>query len=180
MSTAADLYDLAAGLLFYPGAGYREQAERCRRELAAALPEAGDALAAFAEGVRGLPPEEVEELFTRTFDLNPTCSPEVGWHLFGENYSRGEFLVQMRQELRRHGLPESTELPDHLAHVLPVLGRLPPAEAGPFAERCVLPALDKMLAGLAGKENLYEKLLDAVRRLVAARHAPAAPEVKHG
>jgi nitrate reductase delta subunit len=125
-------------------------------------------------------PEEVEEMFTRTFDINPACGPEVGWHLFGENYSRGEFLVRMRQELRRHGLPESTELPDHLAHVLAVLARLTPDEADPFAERFVLPALDKMIAGLSGKDNPYEKLLEAVRRLTTVRHAPAAPEVSHG
>jgi nitrate reductase delta subunit len=154
--------------------------ESCRQEVAAALPGGGDCLAAFADAVRGLAPGEVEELFTRTFDLNPMCSPEVGWHLFGENYSRGEFLVKMRQELRRLGLPESTELPDHLGHVLPVLGRLGPAEAGPFAERCVVPALDKMLAGLAGKDNPYEKLLEAVRRLATCRHSPAAAEVNHG
>lgn len=180
MQSLADIYDLAASLFFYPGKDYREQVERCRRGFAVARPEAEDLLADFAESIGKLAPEEVEELFTCTFELNPMCALEVGWHLFGENYSRGEFLVWMRQELRRHGLPESTELPDHLGHVLPLLGRLESSKSCILAERYVLPALDKMLAGLAGKDNLYEKLLASVRRLAASQPAPAALEVNHG
>ena len=32
---------------------------------------------------------QIEETFTRTFDVNPACALEVGWHLFGEEYARG-------------------------------------------------------------------------------------------
>ncbi len=46
---------------------------------------------------------EVEEAFTRTFDVNPACALEVGWHLFGEEYTAAMFLVRMREELRKHG-----------------------------------------------------------------------------
>lgn len=177
MQPLADVYDSAAGLLFYPGGDYPARIERCRREFAAAPPQAGAALAAFADAVGKLDSEEIEELFTRTFELNPLCAPEVGWHLFGENYSRGEFLVGMRKALRRHDLPESTELPDHLGHVLSVLGRLTADEAGSFAARYVLPALDKMLAEIAGKDNPFENLLQAVRRLTADRCTLVAPKV---
>lgn len=180
MQRLTNIYDLAAGLLFYPGTDYGAQIERCRQEFAAVLPQAEDFLTAFADAVGKLTPEEVEELFTRTFELNPLCALEVGWHLFGENYSRGEFLVQMRQALRQHDLAESTELPDHLGHVLSVLGRLKQAESSFFAEHYVLPALDKMLAGLAGKDNPYENLLAAVRRLASCRPTPVALEVNHG
>lgn len=180
MQTIVDRCDMAAGLLLYPGAGYSEQVRRCQAGLTAALGEDADFLAEFAAAIHALTPEEMEELFTRTFDLNPTCALEVGWHLYGENYSRGDFLVKMRQALRHHGLPESAELPDHLAHVLSVLGRLPPAEYAPFAESHVVPAIDKMLAGLADQDNPYEKLLRAVRRLVV-HHLVAIPvEADHG
>lgn len=180
METLVDRCDRAAGLLLYPGAGYHEQVRRCQAELAGAVPEGADFLVAFAEAIHALTPEDLEELFTRTFDLNPTCALEVGWHLFGENYSRGDFLVKMRQAMRHHGLPESAELPDHLAHVLAVLGRLPPGEYAPFAESHVLPAIDKMLAGLADQGNPYEKLLRAVRCLVAHRLVALPAEVDHG
>lgn len=180
MQTLIDRCDRAAGLLLYPGTAYHEQVRRCQAELATALGADSDFLAEFAEAIHPLTPEELEELFTRTFDLNPTCALEVGWHLYGENYSRGDFLVKMRQALRRHGLPESAELPDHLSHVLSVLGRLPPAEYAPFAESHVVPAIDKMLAGLAGQGNPYEKLLRAIRRLVAHHLATLPLEVGHG
>jgi nitrate reductase delta subunit len=177
MQPLVDLHDLAAGLFFYPDAEYGARVERCRREFTAALPQTGEFLVAFADSLEKLAPEQVEELFTRTFELNPLCALEVGWHLFGENYSRGEFLVQMRQQLRRHNLPESTELPDHLGHVLPILARLPDEESGPFAAQYVLPALDKMLVQMAGKENPFEQLLQAVRRLAADRRTPVTPRV---
>jgi len=180
MQIPAAIYDLAARLFFYPGAGYRELVEQCRQRFAAVIPEAVVHLSAFADALGTLTTEEIEELFTRTFDLNPLCALEIGWHLFGENYSRGEFLVQMRHELRRHELSESTELPDHLSHVLPVLGRLASAEAGQFSARYVVPALDKMLAGLSGQGNPYESLLAGVRQLAASCPAPVAAEVNHG
>lgn len=180
MRTLIDRCDMTAGLLLYPSASYHEQVRRCRADLAAALGDDADFLADFAEAIHALSPEELEELFTRTFDLNPTCALEVGWHLFGENYSRGDFLVKMRKALRQHGLPESTELPDHLSHVLSILGRLPPAEYASFAESHVVPAIDKMLAGLAGQSNPYEKLLRAIRRLVVHHLATIPVEAAHG
>jgi len=178
MATLRDTYDLAARLLNYPDKGYHDRVELWRIALGKTCPEAGAVLDTFQRGIHGLVTEELEELYTRTFDLNPACALEVGWHLFGENYSRGEFLVKMRGEMRRLGLRESTELPDHLAHVLAVLARLDPDQAEKFAGRFVLPALEKILAGLAGKDNPFVNLLEAIRLMVAGHHAPLQ-EVNH-
>ena len=178
METLRDTHDLAATLLGYPDRDYHDNVNRWRHALDRTCPEAGAALDTFQCGIHSLFTEELEELYTRTFDLNPACALEVGWHLFGENYSRGEFLVKMRGEMRRLGLNESTELPDHLAHVLAVLARLDPDQAEKFAGRFVLPALEKILAGLAGKDNPFANLLEAIRLMVAGHHAPLQ-EVNH-
>src|SRR3972149_5384978 len=85
--------------------------------------------------------EELEESFTRTFDLNPVCCLEVGWQLYGEDYNRGSFMVEMRQRIRSHGITETLELPDHLSNLLPLLGRMEPQEAGPLCASFVLSAL---------------------------------------
>ena len=122
----------------------------------------------FAGHMQRLAPEEREELFTRTFDLDPICSLEVGWHLFGENYSRGEFLVEMRQALGRYGIEETTELPDHLTQALRVVCRMPPRQADRFTMTRLLPALEKMLAGLHGKDSPYALLLEATRSLLTS------------
>jgi nitrate reductase delta subunit len=172
-----DMHDLLATLLTYPRDDYLQVLAQCR---AACPAEASRHLAAFAERIGGLFAAELEESYTRTFDLNPQCALEVGWHLFGDTYDRGEFLVLMRQQLRRHGLEESAELPDHLTHVLPLLSRMAPDEAAALASRYVLPALEKMLAGLGGRGNPFEALLRAARCLVARAAAPCHPdEVGH-
>jgi nitrate reductase delta subunit len=173
MDDPRELCDTLAGLLAYPRPGYLGRLAACRRALAGLIPEAGDRLGRLAEHLHGKTDEEVEELYTHTFDLNPVSSLEVGWHLFGENYARGEFLVLMREELRGHGLAESTELPDHLTHVLPALARMDQKQADRFVVRYLLPALEKMLAGLAKQENPYQDLLEAVRDVLLTPHAVA-------
>jgi nitrate reductase delta subunit len=163
MDEVCALYDALAALLAYPEADYRRRVGACRQALGVGPAEARQLLDRFAERIAPLSAEELEELYTRTFDLNPVCSLEVGWHLFGENYSRGEFLVTMRQELRRSALPESTELPDHLTHVLAAVARMEPGQADRFTVTYLLPALEKMLKGLAGKDSPYENVLEAIR-----------------
>jgi len=149
--------DQLAPLFQYPGDGYCAQAARCAETLGA--PE----LHEFARLVAPLRTEELQELFIQTFDLNPNCAPDIGWHIFGEQYERGEFLVKLRGEMRRHGLPESAELPDHLTHVLPLVARMEEGEAAEFVASLLLPALDKMIAALEGKNNIFEHLLKGLR-----------------
>ncbi len=164
-----------ADLLTYPSdqfdARLREAVESVRR----ALPAAAEPLAAFAAATIHLSCAEREELYTRTFDINPECSLEIGWQLFGEEYHRGALLVRLRSELRRCGIAESTELPDHLTHVLALLDRLPPAEARSFAHCCVIPAVDKMLLALAERGNPYGDLLLAAGLFLKHRFVDPAP-----
>lgn len=171
MTLEPNMYDALAAVLSYPGEDYRDLVERCITNTNRPIvpKEARDLLFIFAEQVRQLSTEQVQELFTQTFDLNPLCSLELGWHLFGENYDRGIMLVRMRQELRRHGIPETTELPDHLTCALRLLARMDDAAAEDFAGAIVLPALAKMLAAVKDKRALYENVLAAVRHIVHSR-----------
>ncbi len=166
-----DRFEALGRLFGYPVAGYVEKVEVCRRAWAD-HPEVAGPLAAFAEGIRSRPSETLEEAYTATFDLAPACALEIGWHLFGECYERGEFLVKVRQALARHGVAESVELPDHLSQVLALFPRLPAEEAGAFATACLLPALEKMTANLSGKGNLFEPLLHAVARALGGEMPP--------
>ena len=176
MSSALD--GLAA-LLAYPEEGYLQQAEMAREILADEYPGAACHLTEFTHAVRSLEIEELQELFTRTFDLNPICAMEVGWQLYGDEYKRGEFLVKMQQILNQHDLPSSTELPDHLTRILPLLQRVSPGEAEPLAREYIVPALGKMLAGLVGKLNPFEKVLKAVSEVLDNQIARRFEEVKH-
>jgi len=166
----AELYDLLAAVVNYPGEDYARRVARCVEALAGLHPQSAVALGRFRDHIAPLSVEELQERYTRTFDMDPNCALDIGWHLFGENYDRGTFLVRMRQELRRHALAETQELPDHLTHVLAVLGRMAPDKADEFAAACVLPALEKIRAGLAGKDNPYKDVLDALAGLLGSRH----------
>ncbi|MBI3409004.1 MAG: nitrate reductase molybdenum cofactor assembly chaperone [Planctomycetes bacterium] len=177
MNAASILYDGLAGLLAYPDDQYVARLKRCHRSLCEKAPDAGEFVTRFAQRVGTMTTEELQEAYTRIFDLDPVCSLEVGWHLFGENYSRGEFLAEMRGQLRRLEVPESTELPDHMTHVLRALGRMAPKEADRFATKFVLPALDKMQQGLQGRECPWEDVLEAIRALILSPQGASLEEV---
>jgi nitrate reductase molybdenum cofactor assembly chaperone NarJ/NarW len=159
MSTLS-IYDGLAAILMYPEADY---ADRVRDAVLAAPPEIAWMLQQFAEQIDGRDTLQLQELFTVTFDLNPVCSLELGWHLFGENYDRGLLLVKLRQLLAGHGVSEHGELPDHLASVLRLLARMDESSRRDFAIAIVLPAIGKMLDAFRDKQNPYQKVLEATK-----------------
>lgn len=174
MTTDATVYDQLAALLKYPGAELRGCLAGSRDSTAKDQPEAAAALDSFDARTRDLCEGELQELYTRTFDTNPATALEVGWHLFGEQYERGAFLVRMRSEMRRFDLKEDTELPDHLSHALAVLGRMESEEAGAFATTQVLPALARMREGVDSLKSPYEDILNAIWLVLTAHFGPAA------
>ncbi len=179
MSGKRTLLDALAVLYTYPGGGpveygpgggqagdFAERVANCRALADERSPGRGDALASLEERARGMSQGEIEEMFTRTFEINPVCALEVGWHVYGEEYARGALMVRLRQELRRQGIPEISELPDHLLHVLQLLGRLETELADDLAGRYVLPALGKMIDAVDGKDCPYLGLLEMTRDVV--------------
>lgn len=146
-------------LLSYPDDQTVEAAELLYIILQDELPETAKKLSAFGAFVEQHELWEVEEAFTRTFDVSPTCALEVGWHLFGEEYARGMFLVRMREEMRKYGIAESVELPDHITHVLAVIAAMPDDEAERFVLACVEPAVGKMRQALDNQETPYKHVV---------------------
>lgn len=160
--------DLIAQLFEYPTAGYRERVT----EVAAALAPAGAGTAAllesFAESIGGRSLAGLEELYIQTFDLNPDACLEVGWHLFGEDYARGEFLVKVRHEMRRYGVAERDELPDSLLCLLPLAARMAEDEAVVFRTKYLLPAVEKLREAVPAGVNPYATLCAALASLLRA------------
>lgn len=149
--------DAIAAVLEYPGADLAQRAFECAAHLdhlAETVPasvEGARLLRAFAEHPAiGMGASHMEELYLQTFEMNPVRTLDLGWQLFGEDYNRGLFLVKVRQELRRAGIPETTELPDHATQVLKLVGRMEAEQAQDFGTSCVLPALAKTYTGIGG------------------------------
>lgn len=156
-------------LLSYPDQHTGQTAELLYVVLQEEIPDAAKCLSQFGTFVEQHEPYEVEEAFTSTFDVNPACALEVGWHLFGEEYARGLFLVRMREELRKYDLPESTELPDHISHVLAIVALMPDDEATRFVQACVQPAVETMHQALEEKETPYRFIVACLALVIRHR-----------
>lgn len=170
MKEYAEAFEALSRLLVYPSGDHDERLGRCSKAIAALndIPaEIAKKIQEFAIATKNLTTAQLEELYTRTFDINPISSLEVGWHLYGETYERGAFLVSMRSLLYRLHIEESTELPDHLSHVLQALARMDPLEGSSFISTNVLKALDKMIAGFSEDSSPYENILSALKELLS-------------
>jgi nitrate reductase assembly molybdenum cofactor insertion protein NarJ len=171
MRVPSSLFDDIATLLSYPGPETEAALTRLLTWSSAAnthqlFPGTHRCFRQFAIGVGVLSQTELEELYTRTFDINPSSSLEIGWHLYGEQYERGSFLVLMRGQLRERGIPEGEELPDHLTHVLRLFGRLADEERKVMIESCLRRGMDIMMEKWKDEDNPYRRCLDGVRALL--------------
>lgn len=173
MRPSSEVHDALACLLCYPGEGAGEKYPAAIDVVRKGAPDAAAALELFATGIAGIGPGELEELYTHTFDNVSERSLEVGWQLFGENYARGALLVRLRELMRKHGVVERTELPDHMSHVLALLGRAPEGLATALATNQVAQAVKKMIEGFASIESPWISVLEATQT-VLRMHAPAA------
>lgn len=169
-----------ADLLEYPDVGYRERVAEASRLLARAelpdpLQSAAEALCDWAAGVEV---QEAQELYTRTFDLSPAATLDVGWHVFGESYKRGALLVGLRGALRDHGVDSGAELPDHLPVVLRLMATMPDGEDRELLRRGIVgPALRAMAVTFRSSETRLDITAGSERTespTTAKRH-PFAP-----
>jgi nitrate reductase delta subunit len=143
------LYTLLAALLDYP-----------EPELLDAMADIGQALEQLAATTQAaLQPLiawltehsliEAQENYVATFDRNPAHSLHLFEHVHGESRDRGQAMVDLLDEYRRHGLEMATnELPDHVPLFLEVLGNIEATEARALLDEAihVLAALGDRLA----------------------------------
>ena len=171
-----ELLDALAALVDYPDGDLQPRARACLADVAAISPAAAVELARFADAIARPSIGELQEQYTETFDLSPACALDLGWHLFGEAHERGAFMAALREDLRRAGVPETAELPDHLTHVLALVGREQPARAAALAA-LVAPAIETVHRALGARGSPYVHVLAALREVVAGLGTGDAQEV---
>lgn len=137
-----------SNILFYPGTDYKNHVQSCYEELKK-FEKLRSVFEVFNNYASLAAQSELEENFTYTFDMNPSYCLDIGWHLFGEDYKRGEFLVTMRGLMRRLNVTDTNELPDHIHHVLQVVNRMEENELESFLDEFLRPSL-----------NIIEKNMD--------------------
>jgi nitrate reductase molybdenum cofactor assembly chaperone len=137
-------------------------------------PGAARSLLQWGEYFCDTPLWEAQEAYTQTFDLNPSCSLDVGYYLFGEDYQRGVFMAHLRESQEAVGMEAGPELPDHLPVLLRWLARVYDTELyTDMTAECVVPVLrrmDEMLVsgrGATDRQNPYRHVLQAITELLA-------------
>ncbi len=155
-----------AGLFEYPSEETSKRAWECFSLLKDG--EASSLMKSFYSYVKGHPLGHVAEVYTRTFDLQPSCSPHIGYHIFGDGYRRGEFLVRLKGRCSECGLDVGRELPDHISVVLRLLALVGGSEADDLVALCLSPAIGRMLEALADERNPYSWALEALSHTIKA------------
>ncbi|GAB4207925.1 MAG: hypothetical protein Fur006_66300 [Coleofasciculaceae cyanobacterium] len=151
------IYRLFSALLTYPSPELYTQISELNRKLTTDYPEVAELINQFQTFVSSTSLARLEEIYTSTFDVNPVCYPYPGFHLFGENFNRADFLVKLQQKYQEHGfIAPPNELADHLSVMLQFLSTLEPDAvlAQELIEDCLLPALEKMNEGFKA-DNPY-------------------------
>ncbi len=163
-------YEHLAKLFDYPRHDYARWVQACYNLLEDQYPLAAAGIEKFAQALptdsEEISPEsldEIQEIFTRSFDVQAITTLGVGYVMFGDDYKRGEVLVNLSREHDAVGIDYGDELPDHLPNVLRLMARWEDRElAAEFAQEILYPALERMVAEFEPerseeRDSLYEK-----------------------
>jgi len=157
-----------AELFAYPHRDPRGAARRCLALIdSASGAKAG--LKRFATWAAGARPGEVEEVYSQTFDLAPTCAPYVGHYICPEPARRNLFLSALAAVHAMEGFEAAEELDDHVAEVLRFLAVARDGEVRQeLLREGLVPALEGIRSSLP-RANPYRALVDAAHAFAAAR-----------
>lgn len=127
------------------------------------LPDAGKTLQSFTDVISNVSKIELEDLYLRTFEVQSIVTLDIGYIVFGDDYKRGELLVNLNKEHKTYGIDCGGELADNLSNILRLLNVLNDYKLrDDLVNKIVAPALVKMIEGfgddqLAAKEKVYLK-----------------------
>lgn len=169
--SAVHRYEQLAAILEYPENDVQTSIAECLSLLRSHYPEAKSYMEDFSNYSGSVNLTSLQELYSATFDLNAVCTLNIGFHIFGESYKRGTFLVGIQKMLLEHGLKPDRELPDYLPSILKLLVLLPKNdEYDSLIKLIVVPALAKMKKTFSGKSNCYGMLIRAIDIVIRQDH----------
>ena len=158
------IYALLAEALRYPAPGRIEILETGLLEMPKGA--AKRAFSNFVQNVQTLSLAAWEELYTHSFDLNPTTAPYVAYQIWGDSYKRGTFMAKVNRELQTLKIEKDGELPDHLVPMLRYLDAITSRDSTLPADLIEVfePAIGKMRKVLRKEEpdNPYLYLFEAI------------------
>ena len=163
MSDRIFKYSTFAKLFCFPHKEFVNEVRDIQAYLDATHPQVGEDLRPFTECMAELPLHEIEDLFLRSFEVQAVTTLDIAYVIFGDDYKRGEFLVNLNKEHSKYGIDCGNELADHLPNVLRLMDVLEDEELmRDLVGKILLPALTKMIAGfgeneMAARDKVYKK-----------------------
>lgn len=163
------IYGLISQLFEYPqDQTYKNSIFSIYDILKKELPEAASEMDFFIDFVNEATLSEMQELYLRSFDVQAITTLDIGFVLFGEDYKRGQLLVNLNREHRDAQNDCNTELADSLPNVLNLLAKMTNDEMrDEIASKLVIPAVVKMSSEFSTekiekKDKIYKKHLKTI------------------
>ena len=155
-------YTTLSRLFDYPDESYPSLLTNVIQELSVKYPDAASELEAYSN----LLPKDIhrlQELYTKSFEVQAVTSLEIGYLLYGDDYTRGEVMVHLNKEHREVGNELGTELSDHIANVLRLLPKMKDdVVINDLVTMMVAPSVEVMMKeyspkSMEAKDKLYQK-----------------------
>jgi nitrate reductase assembly molybdenum cofactor insertion protein NarJ len=154
-------YDLLAEMFRYPTEELKAFCEKWREIIQVYDPGLILRLEPFAAHINDKPLPFQQEYYISTFDVQAMCSLDIGYVLFGEDYKRGIFLVNIKKEQLKVRNDCGSELPDHLPNILTLLPKIKDTDlAEELIFSLLIPAIHEMIVKFNNGNNLYKGLLE--------------------
>lgn len=155
-------YNFISKLFDYPEDNYNDVVAEAIASLSGDYPEAKKELEMFSEL---LPKQifEIQELYSKSFEVQAVTSLDVGYVLYGDDYQRGVVLVKLNEEHAKLHNDCGRELGDFLPNLLRLLPKLEDEEVRTeMVTMLMAPAVEKMInefqpSSLEAKNKLYMK-----------------------
>ena len=175
-------YNKISNLFVFPQHdNYVSNVKDVQQYLNETLPDIGKMLQPFTDVIGSVSKYELEDLYLRTFEVQSITTLDIGYVVFGDDYKRGELLVNLNKEHKTYGIDCGNELADNLSNVLKLISVIEDVELlDDLINKIVAPALTTMIQGfgedqIAAKEKVYIKhhktLLDKHESFTIYKHA---------
>lgn len=168
MKTDYKHYPAFAEIFRYPSEDFSAKVIDCQQIIEKQYPELSDLFKPFADYMLSKDLYEQQELYTKTFDVQPICYLDLGYIIFGEDYKRGAFLLHMQQEQQNYNNDCGFDLSDNICNILTLIPMHKDATfVNDLATSIMIPGLKKMTDEFASaRVDLKVKVLKKLHKAI--------------
>ena len=164
-------YRMMAPLFEYPDTEFPARVREILEYLSGRYSEAAAELGRFFELLPSDDLQAMQELYTRSFDVQAATTLDIGYVLFGDDYKRGILLANLNREHRNASIDTGTELADYVPNLLRLMAVIEDEEVLQDLAYAILgPALLEMISEFSTEriekrdisyEKHYKTLIEA-------------------